>query len=53
MTRAQRRAHFRIWAALAVMLPLALAAILSLAPSPTYERAPVRLDEGTIGGGGG
>jgi hypothetical protein len=49
MTRGQRRAHFRIWLAMALALPLMLAAILALAPSPTYERAPVRLDDG--GGG--
>ena len=49
MTRGQRRAHFRIWLAMAVALPLALAVILALAPSPSYERAPVRLDDG-VGG---
>lgn len=49
MTRGQRKAHVRIWLAMALVLPLAMAAILALAPSPTYERAPVRLDDG--GGG--
>lgn len=45
MTRGQRKAHFRIWQVLALALPLAMAVILALAPSPTYERAPVRLDD--------
>lgn len=46
MTRGQRRAHFRIWLAIALILPPLLAAILALAPGPANERAPVRLDEG-------
>lgn len=54
MIRRQRRIHVRVWTVLAVLLPLSLAVILSLAASQVIERAPVRLDppvatEGTGG----
>jgi hypothetical protein len=44
MIRGQRRAHLWIWRASAVLLPLALSVILSLAASQVIERAPLRLD---------
>ena len=43
MIRRQRKTHLRIWTALAVLLPLSLAVILSLASSQVIERAPVLL----------
>ena len=44
MIRRQRKAHLVIWVTLAVLLPLSLAVILSLAASQVIERAPMRLD---------
>lgn len=44
MIRRQRRAHLRIWIAIAALLPLSLAVILSLAASQVIERGPIRLD---------
>lgn len=52
MIRRQRRAHARIWTALAVLLPLALGLVLALAPGGPVERAPVRLDPPQTGDGG-
>jgi hypothetical protein len=52
MIRRQRSAHARIWSMLAILLPLAVGAILAMAPGPLPERAPIRLDpaaEGTDG----
>jgi hypothetical protein len=43
MIRSQRKAHVRIWTAVALLVPLALWVILALAPGPVYERAPKRL----------
>jgi hypothetical protein len=44
MIRNQRRAHVRIWTVLAVVLPLAVAGILALAPGPAQEHAPKLLE---------
>lgn len=44
MIRGQRKAHLWVWRVLAVLLPLGLAVILSLAASQVIERAPLRLD---------
>lgn len=54
MIRAQRKAHLRIWVALAVLVPLALALILALSASQVVERAPRLLvpPGGTQGAGG-
>lgn len=43
MIRRQRKTHLRVWVAIAALLPLALAVILSLAASQVVERAPQRL----------
>lgn len=53
MIRSQRKAHLRVWTVLAVLLPLAVGVILSLAPGPVSERPPVRLDPPTASGAGG
>lgn len=44
MICSQRKAHLRVWIELAVVLPLAVAVILSLAASQVVERAPQRLE---------
>lgn len=44
MIRSQRKAHLRVWIVLAMVLPLAVAVILSLAASQVVERAPQRLE---------
>lgn len=50
MIRRQRKTHFRVWVAIASLLPLALAVILSLAASQVVERAPQRLQPPAIPG---
>jgi hypothetical protein len=54
MIRRQRSTHLRVWIALAALLPLSLAVILSLAASQVIERSPMLLEpplatEGTGG----
>jgi hypothetical protein len=44
MIRRQRKTHLTVWIALAALLPLCLAAILSLAASQVIERAPKQLE---------
>ena len=51
MIRRQRKTHLRVWTVLAVLLPLSLAVILSLASSQVIERAPVRLEPPKGSGG--
>jgi hypothetical protein len=51
--RRQRSAHARIWTVLAVLLPLAIAGILALAPGPAHERAPRLLEPPAPAGGTG
>ncbi len=53
MIRSQRKAHVRIWTLLAILLPLAIAWILALAPGPAYERAPKLLEPAPTTGGAG
>lgn len=53
MIRSQRKTHVRAWTWLAPVLLLAIALILSLAPGPAYERAPVRLSPAPVPEGGG
>jgi hypothetical protein len=53
MIRRQRRNHLRVWAVLAVLLPLSLTVILSLAASQVIERAPVLLDAPLLTKGSG
>jgi hypothetical protein len=54
MIRSQRKAHLRVWTAIAVLLPLGLALVLTLAASQVVERAPERLapPEAQAGAGG-
>lgn len=54
MIRRQRKTHFVVWMALAVLLPLSLALILSISASRVIERSPKLLEpplatEGTGG----
>jgi hypothetical protein len=51
MIRRQRRAHLWIWTVLAVLLPLGLAVILSLAASQVIERAPQQIEPPGVMGG--
>lgn len=44
MRMRHRRAHRRIWTALAVLLPLLLLGVLMLRPGGMLEEAPQRLD---------
>lgn len=44
MIRSQRKTHLWVWMFLAVLLPLSVAVVLSLAASQVIERAPVQLD---------
>ncbi len=44
MIRRQRAVHAWVWTALAVLLPVAVAVILMLAPGGPPERPPIRLD---------
>ena len=53
MIRRQRKAHLLIWLTLAVLLPLSLAVILSLAASQVIERVPMRLDAPPVTKGAG
>lgn len=54
MNRRQRKSHLTVWIALAVVLPLGLAVILSLAASQVIERSPKLLEAplATKGSGG-
>ena len=44
MIRGQRKAHLTVWIALAALLPLSLAVVLSLAASQVIERSPELLE---------
>ncbi len=54
MIRRQRKTHLTVWIALAAVLPLSLAIILSLAASQVIERSPKLLEppHATEGAGG-
>ncbi len=54
MIRGQRKVHLRVWTALAVLMPLSLLVILSLAASQVIERSPMLLEppNATEGTGG-
>ncbi len=43
MTRGQRRVHLRVWAVLAVALPVSVAVIVAMAANKVTETAPVQL----------
>ncbi len=53
MIRRQRKAHLRVWIALAVLLPVGLAVILTLAASQLIERSPRLLEAPRAAQGGG
>jgi hypothetical protein len=53
MIRRQRKIHLLVWIALAVLLPLSLAVILSLAASQVIERSPELLEAPPANGGAG
>ena len=44
MIRRQRKTHLTVWIALAAVLPICLAVILSLAASQVIERSPKLLE---------
>lgn len=51
MQRRHRRAHMRIWTALAVALPLTLAIIFASAPKLPVDAPAIRLDGDVAEGG--